>query len=107
MIMQQGMQGICASKKDNAKTVEKIDIVRFVDREHEYLLHTHPRFMKKMDHESPFIGDCSPRSCLISAKKIFTSQTGDEPFQKSLEKRQRVKFGLLIPYHRQPKNISE
>lgn len=106
MITQQDMQGISSAKQDGKVAVEKIHITRFVDRDTEYLLHAPPKFMKKMLHDSPFVGPCGPRECLINAIKIFTSKRGNEPFQRSLEDRQQVKFGLLLPYTRPSKKTS-
>lgn len=35
--------------------------------------------------------------------RIYKNKTGSEPFHRPLAERNKVKFGLLIPYQRDPK----
>lgn len=50
-----------------------------------------------MDRPSPFE---NARQCLIKTIKIYKNKVGQEPFHTSPTQRDKVKFGMLIPYQR-------
>ncbi|KAJ4387545.1 hypothetical protein N0V93_008140 [Gnomoniopsis smithogilvyi] len=47
---------------------------------------------------SPWIGDGSAQQCLVETRQFYKSQKGNEDFLQPLEKRAKVRFGVLIPY---------
>lgn len=47
---------------------------------------------------SPWVGDGSAQQCLIETGQFYKSLKGNEEFRQELEKRVKVRFGVLIPY---------
>lgn len=39
-----------------------------------------------------------PRDCLIKVMDIYRGETGKDDFTSDLEKRKKVKFGILVSY---------
>lgn len=82
----------------------KLELSRFFDTKTEYMQHGPPRVLRGLGKElaeSPFIRPQGPRECLSKAVDIYRGTIQEEQFVNSQEKREQVKFGLLIAYPRE------
>lgn len=105
----QKFEGLLREKTQKAcpNMAQNYDLARFFDTKTEYLQQAPPAYLPpELLMESPFVGKDSPRSCVVKASRHFKNKDGSEEFHTSLQRRQQVKFGVLIPYELDPKKLA-
>lgn len=77
------------------------ELSHFFDAKKEYIQHCPPAFFGDLADKvapSPIIRPGGPRECLLNAVKLYRGVIHKEPFRNLQEKRDKVKFGLLLEY---------
>lgn len=69
---------------------------RFFDAKFEYLQQARGRSLEKWKMESPWVGIGSMMECLAETHDNYKSKKGNHQYRQELEKRNKVRFAVLI-----------
>lgn len=91
------------AEENGGNVVKTYDVARFFDTRYEYLQLLPPAYSPQAIYNSPF-RTSRARHAANMIRRIYRSDIMDEPFHNTLAQRQRVKFGILVPYENKDVN---